>query len=220
MAKIGGKSRKIQFQIGWGGLIALTMATICVFLWMFILGFWVGQKLVGRTLDEPLRARAIPRSLPEEQKIISLIPEKVEVSEPDKEINQQTTKWEKSAPPATPNTKKDEQPEPRLGSIKKDVRDTVDIKRHDHQIRKTKDGRYFALQVASYREKERADKEAGRWRDKGYRTVIRRVELGSKKEIFYRVHLGEYSSVEEATSSAKKLAQKYNLQSYIVPIND
>lgn len=221
MAKIGKKSRKIQFQIGWGGLIALTMSTICVFMWVFILGFWVGQKLVGRTLNEPLQTQAISSAVPEAQKFTSLIPEKREDLETYKEITQQTAREEKTAKLTTPDTEKNEQPEPRHEPIKKEVRDTVDIKRPGHQTRKsTKNGKYFALQIASYREKERANKEAERWRDKGYRTVIKRVELGSKKEIFYRVHLGEYRSVEEATISAKNLAQKYNLQSYVVPIND
>jgi cell division septation protein DedD len=101
------------------------------------------------------------------------------------------------------------------------VSDTDDVKRPGYQTKKTKKkSTYFTLQIASYRERERANKEAERWRDKGYRAKVRRVELGPEKEIFYRVHLGEYSSVEEATSSAKKLAQKHDLRSYVVPISD
>ncbi len=41
------KSKPIQFQIGWGGLAAIIASTICVLLWIFVLGFWVGQKIVG-----------------------------------------------------------------------------------------------------------------------------------------------------------------------------
>ncbi|OPL16052.1 MAG: hypothetical protein AVO38_01980 [delta proteobacterium ML8_D] len=221
MAKMEKKSRKIQFQIGWGGLLALTMSTICVFMWVFILGFWVGQKLVGRTLNEPLQTQAVSSAVPEEQKVTSLIPDKGEVLEPYKETTLQNAREEKTAGLITPDTEKNEQLGPGHEPVKKEVRDTVDIKGPGYQTREsTKNGKYFALQIASYREKERAYKEADRWRDKGYQTVIKRVELGSKKEIFYRVHLGQYRSVEEATSSAKNLAQKYNLQSYVVPIND
>jgi len=42
------KKKAIQFQIGWGGLMALVISTVCVLLWTFIMGFWVGQKLIGR----------------------------------------------------------------------------------------------------------------------------------------------------------------------------
>ncbi len=202
MARTRKKSRKIQFQLGWGGLVALTVSTVCVFLWVFILGFWVGQKLVGRSLDESLQTQVVARAVPEAKEVTPLIPEK-------------TTQ-------VTPlDTKEKKQPEPRKESVKKKVRSADDIKRPGHQIKKAKKkSTYFVLQIASYREGERANKEARRWRDKGYRAKVRRADLGPEKGIWYRVHLGEYSSVEEATSSAKKLAQKHDLRSYVVPIRD
>ena len=202
MARTRKKSRKIQFQLGWGGLIALTVSTVCVFLWVFILGFWVGQKLVGRSLDESLQTQVVARAVPEAKEATPLIPEK-------------TTR-------VTPlDTKEKEQPEPRKEPVKKKVRDADDVKRPGYQIKKTKKkSTYFALQIASYRERERANKEAGRWRGKGYRAKVRRADLGPEKGIWYRVHLGEFRSVEEATNSAKNLAQKHDLRSYVVPIRD
>ncbi len=202
MARTRKKSRKIQFQLGWGGLIALTVSTVCVFLWVFILGFWVGQKLVGRSLDESLQTQVVARAVPEAEEVTPLIPEK-------------TTQ-------VTPlDTKEKKQPEPRKESVKKKVRSADDIKRPGHQIKKAKKkSTYFVLQIASYREGERANKEARRWRDKGYRAKVRRADLGPEKGIWYRVHLGEFRSVEEATSSAKNLAQKHDLRSYVVPIRD
>ena len=218
MARIRKKSRKIQFQLSWGGLIALTVSTVCVFLWVFILGFWVGQKLVGRSLDESLQTQVVARAVPEAEEVAPLIPEKTEGSEPSKPVTQ-TTREEKM-PQVTPlDTKKKEQPGPREESVKKKVRDTDDVKRPGHQIKKKK-STYFALQIASYRERERANKEARRWRDKGYRAKVRRADLGPEKGVFYRVHLGEFHTVEGATSSAKNLAQKHNLRSYVVPIRD
>jgi DedD protein len=65
MVQIRKKSRKIQFQVSWGGLIALAVSAVCVFLWVFILGFWVGQKLVGRSLDESLQTQVVARAVPE-----------------------------------------------------------------------------------------------------------------------------------------------------------
>ena len=200
MARTRKKSRKIQFQLGWGGLVALTVSTVCVFLWVFILGFWVGQKLVGRSLDESLQTQVVARVVPEAEEVTPLIPEKITQVTPL-------------------DTEEKEQPGPRKESVKKKVRDTDDVKRPGYQTRKKK-STYFALQIASYRERERANKEARRWRDKGYRAKVRRADLGPEKGVFYRVHLGEYSSVEEATSSAKKLAQKHDLRSYVVHIRD
>ena len=220
MARTRKKSRKIQFQVSWGGLIALTVSTVCVFLWVFILGFWVGQKLVGRGLDESLQTRIVARAAPETEEVAPLIPEKIEDSEPSKPVTQ-TIRGERITQITPLNTKEKEQPKPRKASVKKKVRGTDDVKRPSYQIKKAKKKTtYFVLQIASYRERERANKEARRWRDKGYRAKVRKADLGPEKGVFYRVHLGEYSSVEKATSSAKNLAQKHNLRSYVVPIRD
>jgi DedD protein len=188
------KSRKIQFQLSWGGLIALTVSTVCVFLWVFIFGFWVGQKLVGRSLDESLRPQVVAKAVPEAKEVIPSISEKTEVSKALK-----------------PDTQ----------AVKEEVRDTDDVKSSHKKIKEAKKrGVYFVLQIASCRERDRADKEAGRWRDKGYRAEVRRADLGPEKGIWYRVHLGEFRSVEEATSFAEKLAQKHNLKSYVIPVSD
>jgi DedD protein len=183
MAQTRKKSRKIQFQLSWGGLIALTVATFCVFLWVFILGFWVGQKLVGRSsLDESLPPQVVARAVPEAKEPIPSVSEKTGVSKTLK-----------------PDTQ----------AVKEEVRDKA-----------KKRGVYFVLQIASCRERDRANKEAERWRDKGYRAEVRKADLGPERGIWYRVHLGEFRSVEEATSFAEKLAQKHNLKSYIVPVSD
>jgi DedD protein len=193
MTRTRKKNRKIQFQISWGGLAALTVSTVCVFLWVFILGFWVGQKLAGRSMDESLQTHVVARSVPE-------------------------TREEKTTQVTPLDTEEEEQLEPRKESVKKKVLGADDV-RQSHKEAKKK-STYFGLQIASYREKDRANKEARRWRDKGYRAKVKRTDLGLEKGIFYRVHLGEYRSVEEAKSEAKKLAQKHDLRSYVVPIRD
>jgi len=185
MARTGKKSRKIQFQLSWAGLIALSVSGVCIFLWVFILGFWVGQKLVGRGLEESLRPRVAARVVPA----------------------------------ASERTMASEDLKPDTRAVKERDGDTSDVNiSHKKTGEAKKRDVYFVLQIASYGERGRADKEAGRWRDKGYRAEVRRADLGPEKGIFYRVHLGKFHSVEEATGFAEKLAQKYNLKSYVVPV--
>jgi len=40
------KKKKFQIQMGWGGLLALFITSICILVWIFIMGFWLGQKLM------------------------------------------------------------------------------------------------------------------------------------------------------------------------------
>ncbi len=59
------EKQDIQFQMGWGGLVALASASVCVLLWVFVLGFWVGQKLIGRAEYELHPTPSIRDTVPE-----------------------------------------------------------------------------------------------------------------------------------------------------------
>ncbi|MDL1959435.1 MAG: SPOR domain-containing protein [Deltaproteobacteria bacterium] len=157
------------------------------------MGFWVGQKLVGRSMDESLQTQVVARAVPE-------------------------TREEKTTQVTPLDTEEEEQLGPRKESVKKKVLGADDVRQPYKEVKKK--STYFVLQIASYRERDRANKEARRWRDKDYRVKVRKVDLGPEKGVFYRVHLGEYLSVEEATRSAKNLAQKHGLRSYVIPIRD
>lgn len=45
----GAKKKKIaiRFELSWGGLLAIGVVCFCIFLWMFLLGVWTGQTLLG-----------------------------------------------------------------------------------------------------------------------------------------------------------------------------
>ena len=40
------QGRKVNFELSWGGIAGLTLAIVCLCLWMFILGVWTGQSLL------------------------------------------------------------------------------------------------------------------------------------------------------------------------------
>lgn len=40
--------KKFQFQMGWGGIAAIFFSTVCVLLWIFVLGFWAGQRITEK----------------------------------------------------------------------------------------------------------------------------------------------------------------------------
>ncbi len=53
MATTKKKGKAIQFQIGWAGLIAIIVSSVCVLLWTFVLGFWMGQKVATGNSSRP-----------------------------------------------------------------------------------------------------------------------------------------------------------------------
>ena len=43
------QSRKIKFELTWGGIAGISVICFCIFLWMFIMGVWIGQSLLQPT---------------------------------------------------------------------------------------------------------------------------------------------------------------------------
>jgi hypothetical protein len=43
------QSRKVKFELSWGGIVGIVVLCFCIFLWMFILGVWTGQSLLQPT---------------------------------------------------------------------------------------------------------------------------------------------------------------------------
>ena len=64
----------------------------------------------------------------------------------------------------------------------------------------------YAVQVAAFTSKERADREAERFRKRGYSTSIL-IEVTSGKK-FYKVLVGPYKSYEEARAVKRKLEKE------------
>jgi cell division septation protein DedD len=72
----------------------------------------------------------------------------------------------------------------------------------------------YTIQIAAFREKERADALADRLKGKGYRAYVR-VGQGEQGREWYRVRVGEYSRREEATRDAEGLRGKEGLQIFV-----
>ena len=65
------------------------------------------------------------------------------------------------------------------------------------------------------KDKGAAEKEARRWKQKGYEAFVKRADLG-KKGVWYRIYVGHYATIQEAKRASEKIP---GLQ-YITPFND
>jgi len=291
------KKKAIEFQIGWPGLIAIIASTFCVLAWTFVLGFWMGQKLMGGHLtssphittlngeqtgdqglsapEEGLKKTEIPgipgqssqaqdaaalkelraelqhtsrqtgglADLPTEVVAPKAAPEGRAAKE-EKETRQtdggrsggqeeqasgqQTS--DKAAggqgaaaqAPVKQAAKPASKPAPKQESAK-GVRQQPAPKGPSKSAKVTQERvqkpakKNVVLQIASYKDPARAEKEARRWQAKGFKTRVKRVNLGAKG-IWYRLYIGAYSTVDEAKKAAARLAAREGLTSvYVVP---
>ncbi len=248
------KTKAIRFQMGWGGLTALVISTMCVLLWTFIMGFWVGQKLIGRggvshknltVLNKIEEATSAPQvQIPERpvgpafppitagRNTPPLRPEAAGDSAENqplptevigKETHAPATSVAETEPESEKLKKQTAKPEPvkekaQASGPKAAPAKTVQKAPVEKEVKKQATAKtYFVLQIASYRDKNRAEKEAARWRKKGITSQVARVSI-KNKGIWYRVYLGRYRSVQDATAGAKRLARKEGIRSYVVPV--
>ncbi len=234
------KKKAIQFQLGWSGLIALIIATVAALLWTFVLGFWIGQKLVGQSGPTNMVAgnltnkNAANGALPGTGSNELATPLSKTVTPPSGELatatsgkkdregsletetlgNVDMVNAKKAAPPINKSGAPIERALP--ASSNQSTR-AMESKGSKKTVAPREKGGHFVLQIASYRSKERAEREAQRWRKKGYRTTVKKANLGTKG-IWYRIYLGQFKTVSDATNFARQFAKKEGLRSYVVPV--
>lgn len=292
------RKKAIEFQIGWPGLIAIIASTFCVLAWTFVLGFWMGQKLMGGQLTSnpqvtalnpagpaekggsapaggltrsELPAPAAPTVPSRDEAALKALREQLQSSQqgatggladlPTEVVGPSSSaKGVAGAPsapakgsgidsppvpvpapgqgqgvvsaPSVPGAKeaaskgtsaaKPVKAEPvKAASVKAKAKGKEKGGKKgsagvaQERVKKA-DRKHVVLQIASYRDPSRAEKEARRWQSKGYKTRIKKVNLGAKG-IWYRLYIGSYSSVEEAKKAAAKLAAREGITSYVVP---
>ncbi len=239
------EAKKLRFELGIGGLVALAVSTLCVLLWVFVLGFWVGQKMMGKSI----RGLEIPAT----------------ATMPSLQVKGEGPGGKKTPPPRAEANPAGERPGPRAtdgpsGVVEEKIQDEAEesesgpagvtsvtpqetgkvkqppaaaarrpaepaasSRRAGTSARVKPRGTspsYFVLQIAAYKDRKRAGKEAARWARKGYYTQVKKVDLGAKKGVWYRVYLGRFDSLGRAREFAVKLADKEGLKSYVVPLKE
>ncbi len=227
MARSKKKTRKMKFELGLGSMAAVAVSTMCVLLWVFVLGFWVGQKMVGkRVSDNEITLSASPPVVdaisqkdldnegPPLQEMDSEEPSKPQVlsEEPSRGLIEEPIVEEKIDAPGQKQVQNKQ-------VVSRSTPQHKAPKRPSSVQRAKTKTTYYALQIAAYRKRERANKEAARWARKGYFTKVKQVDLG-KKGVWYRVYLGRLHNIREAKKLAVKLADTEGLKSYIVPVKE
>ena len=68
---------------------------------------------------------------------------------------------------------------------------------------------HFTIQVSSWKTAKQAQLILQQFLDEGYDAYIQRVFLEDREEVWWRVRVGDFSSVEEAKLLLTELGEKY-----------
>ncbi len=234
MASQKRKPKRFRIEMGWGGLFSLAVGSFIMLLWMFVLGFWAGNRLLGPITVEGGGAKASAPVAPP-ARVAQALP--LRPSAPVTKLPTETIPPSPAATPAPegggsrPVTAKPAAPAPSQpvssakpvaaakkgqgGGAAAPSRPSPSTEPGPKLPSLTPQKTWFSLRVASLRQKSSAEKEARRWRRKGYKAFVRRADLG-KKGVWYRVYVGHYSTIQEA----KRVSEKIPGIQFITPFNE
>ncbi len=233
MAKTKKKSKRFQFELGIPGLIFVTGLLVCLFLWMFILGFWLGQKMVtskAQKAGSPVAQKTLqekkvsPPLVTEEVKPPAVEPEKDSLAL--KAPGAETTRSKPLPPVAPPKKAPEKAPSPgpvqiqttqaKGPAVPRQKAQSIKISPKKIKIKKqAPPKKFYTLQVASFRSPKEAQKYARFLSSRGYEALVRKVNL-PKKGLWYRVYVGRFKSLAEAKAFGQELARKEKIKNFYI----
>ncbi|WP_022852898.1 SPOR domain-containing protein [Thermodesulfatator atlanticus] len=215
------KTKRFQFQLGWPGLIFTFGLLICLFLWMFVLGFYFGQKMMGSriaSMESPVSQKALSEKKIEPPPVYEEVkpPPLVKELAPEKTPKETLPEQEEETKPEEKTAKVETSPLATKPAPKKQLTKTATKKERPQDSKKPKQPEtFYAVQVASLRSEKDAEKYARYLRDRGYDALVKRVTL-PQKGTWYRVYVGRFKSLAEARAFGEKLKAREKLKAFYI----
>lgn len=216
------KTKKpVRFEVSRLALTGWCFGLFLALFWMFLLGLFVGKGITPANINfteikkrmmaegiwpgssEMGRQESPPPSTTTKKKIPLKDLEFYEKLARKKEAQLQKPAVAKIPPKEKPPTTVAAKPPP---AAKQQKKSSVQQKPSTDR---------FTVQLASFKDLTSAKKFAARFRGLKHKATIREVELSGKGR-WYRVQVGKLGSREEATALANDLAQKYQLNAFVI----
>lgn len=216
------KTKKpVRFEVSRLALTSWCFGLFLALFWMFLLGLFVGKGITPANINfteikkrmmaegiwpgssEMGRQESPPPSTTTKKKIPLKDLEFYEKLAKKKKAQLQKPAAAKAPPKEKPPTTVAAKPPP---AAKQQKKSSVQQKPSTDR---------FTVQLASFKDLTSAKKFAARFRGLKHKATIREVELSGKGR-WYRVQVGKLGSREEATALANDLAQKYQLNAFVI----
>ncbi len=213
------KEKKSKIKISKLTLVFIILFGLCVIIWSFIIGVWIGTKIgvneenialeeEGKSLEIPSPVTPIAPSFNKTKvgEVPNLLP-----SQPSEKITKSSIHAHKEV------TSKKVEKKISISS-RKERKERKKVKKTAHSSPKftKKEVAYiaariksksfcYAIQVGAFSNKKSAEKMKRLAENKGYKTVIKSTKINGK--IFYRVFVGKYTSKNKAKKYISKVSK-------------
>ncbi|RUM87590.1 MAG: hypothetical protein DSZ24_05865 [Thermodesulfatator sp.] len=185
-------AKKFRFELGFLGMIFVFLLLICLFLWMFVLGVWFGQRIAGKG-PSPVAEKTLKEKVPQE------IPAE-EVSPPRVAFSSNSLESSSAEPSLKVQLKAPQKVSPPSSS-----RAPLPVPKKTPK--RAAPATYYVLQVASFRDRTEAERYVRAFRDRGYAAEVAKVNLRGKGT-WYRVYVGRFKSRAEAEKAYREFKRR------------
>ncbi len=225
------KKKRFQFQLGLPGLIFSLGLLVCLFLWMFILGFYFGQRMMASRVEKmasPVSKEALeekkaglkPPPVFEEVKPPPLVGEKPLNESREEALPGLTQKkipvTSKAAVPSPKESVSEAKPAAKeAGKEVKEVARSKAASPPQKSVKAPPAKPFYSVQVASLRSEKEAQRYVNYLRERGYKAFYRRVTL-PQKGTWFRVYVGRFRTLAEARRFGEELKRREKLKSFYV----
>ncbi len=212
MASKKKKGKAIQFQIGWAGLIAIVVSCVCVLLWTFVLGFWMGQKVANGPSSGPKVSVYSPKKqteIPSVQARFDQVEKEVKIG-PDeeqtlKEFSAIKEKLKQEAREQGDNIKTEVLPGPKTEKIASDIVEKSPSSQVSKESKPKEDE--GAKEAAAEKKEKKEEKPSKKKQTKKIKTE-KVSEEASQISRPFALQIASYRTIIQARKEAKRWKNK------------
>jgi cell division protein FtsN len=216
--------KKFKFEVSKLGLLFIVLFALCILIWTFILGVWIGTKIGEKPQFETVKLEPQPAQTPQ------VLPVK-EVAHSENQTNQAQV-GNQTAPQQVASQVQPEQqtkpevkverekptPEPKTEKVKTEpvrtakVHPQEKVKPQPHQEGMP----FYALQVGAYSNKESAEKVKAEVERMGFRALIKESIHDGKP--IYKVLAGRFENREKAEQYKTMIEATFGVKPFVVEV--
>jgi cell division septation protein DedD len=213
------EGKKVKIEVSRIALVFIILFGLCLLVWSFIGGVWVGSKLGSKEQEKIAAESTSKEELPpppppsltsnESATTPSLSGLNATAEKPvDLKGNASSQAFvspSKPEPEAQVIEKEKKQAKPKVSEVKEPSKEKTSISKTKEVAKianQIKQGS-FALQVGAFSQKESAEKLRTLAEKKGYKVTVKAIP--SEGKTLYKVYVGRYASREEAEKAATKV---------------
>ncbi|MFZ8832003.1 MAG: SPOR domain-containing protein [Thermodesulfobacteriaceae bacterium] len=216
--------KKFKFEVSKLGLLFIVLFALCILIWTFILGVWIGTKIGEKPQFETVKLEPQPAQTPQVSPV-------KEVAHSENQTNQalggnQTTPQqvafqvqpEQQTKPEVKVEKEKPTPEPKTEKVKTEPVRTAKVppqekvKPQPHQEGMP----FYALQVGAYSNKESAEKVKAEVEKMGFRALIKESIHDGKP--IYKVLAGRFENREKAEQYKTMIEATLGVRPFVVEV--